>query len=134
MPFMDVQILKLDEEKRIAFGWAYLAEHGDGRLVIDKQGDFIDDPEVLETAGYNFTLQYRDAGDMHIRKSGIGHLVESMVFTPEKIEKMGLADSGIPTGWWIGFYVEDDDVWAKVQKGEYTGFSIGGKGKRQKVA
>lgn len=130
MGIMEYNILKVDEEKRIAFGWAYVSHNSDGSLVIDKQDDVIDDPAELESAAYNFTLQYRDAGDMHVRKSGVGDLVESVVFTPEKIEKMGLQDSGIPTGWWLGFYVEDEDVWSKVKKGEYTGFSIGGSGKR----
>lgn len=130
---MDVEILKLDTEKRIAFGWAYQSHTTDGKLNIDKQGDFIDDPEELETAAYNFTLHFRDAGDMHVRKSNIGSLVESVVFTPEKIEKMGLPAGSIPTGWWLGFYIDDDSTWAKVQKGTYKGFSIGGSGKRVKV-
>lgn len=133
MTDMDYRILKVDEERRTAFGWAYKSAESDGTLIIDKQGDFIDDPEELETAAYNFTLQSRDAGDMHVRKSGVGTLVESVVFTPEKIEKMGLPADSVPTGWWLGFYVEDDGVWEKVRKGEYTGFSIGGSGKRNKV-
>ncbi len=129
---MDVQILKLDEDRRIAFGWAYVSEKDD-KLVIDKQGDFVDDPEELEVAAYNFALQSRDAGDMHVRVSGIGQLVESMVFTPEKVAKMGLPSGSIPTGWWLGFYVEDDETWANVKSGKYSGFSIGGRGKREVV-
>ena len=130
---MDYRILKVDEDKRVAFGWAYKSEHADGTVIVDNQGDFIDDPEELEAAAYNFTLQYRDAGDMHVRKSGVGSLVESVVFTPDKAEKMGIPEGSVPTGWWLGFYVEDDDVWGKVKKGEYGGFSIGGSGDREKI-
>ena len=50
--------------------------------------------------------------------------------TPEKLEKMGLADDALPHGWWVGFKVNDDAQWERVKKSERTGFSIHGSGKR----
>jgi len=36
----------------------------------------------------------------------------------------------VPSGWWVGFKVQDPEVWAKVKTGERTGFSIHGHGRR----
>jgi len=37
-------------------------------------------------------------------------------------------------GWWIGFQITDEDVWQKVVSGDLKAFSIGGRGKRDKVS
>ena len=60
---------------------------------------------------------------------GFSILIESFIVTEEKRAAMGLPDS-VPTGWWVGFQVQDPEVWAKVKSGERTGFSIHGHGKR----
>jgi hypothetical protein len=135
-------IEKVDTDKRQVFGWASIAEL-DGMPVIDRQGDVIM-IEELEKAAYDYVLDSRVGGEMHqkitdggVSKASkpkqIGRMIESFVFTPEKIEKMGLPDS-TPTGWWIGFKVDDDKVWSKVKKGQYAGFSIHGVGARKKVS
>ena len=69
---------------------------------------------------------------MHER-DGVGHIVESMVFTPEKIEKLGLKPDAMPIGWWVGFKVEDDEVWEGVKSGLYKMFSIRGTGIREPI-
>ena len=38
--------------------------------------------------------------------------------------------SHMKRGWWIGFKVTDDDVWAKVKDGTYPMFSIEGEAVR----
>jgi hypothetical protein len=43
---------------------------------------------------------------------------------------MGLAKDALPVGLWVGFKIDDADVWAKVKSGEYPMFSIQGKAKR----
>lgn len=127
-------ITKLDEEKRLAFGWAYIAKDKFGNVVVDKQGDFVDDMEELEKAAYLFVNESRTGGVMHLRDGDnakrIGHLVESFVTTPEKLEKMGLP-STTEQGWWVGFRVEDDEVWQGIKDGKYKSFSIHGQGRRQ---
>ena len=57
--------------------------------------------------------------------------IESIVFTPEKIEKLGLEPDALPIGWWIGFHVGDDEVWKGVKDGTYRMFSIRGTGTRE---
>jgi hypothetical protein len=124
------EVSKVDEDKRLAFGWASIAYLPDGTLVDDKQGDVLDDVEEVEKSAYDFVVDCRDGGEMHIRK-GIGTLVESVVFTPEKIEAMGIPANTMPLGWWVGFRVSDDDVWDRIKKGDYRMFSVHGRGTRK---
>lgn len=122
---------KFDEDKRLAFGWASVIKK-DGMDVVDRQGDWIH-PEDLEDAAYRYVLSSRIGGDMHKRAGDNPHhvsdLVESIVFTDEKIAKLGLPDD-FPRGWWVGFKVHDEETWQQVKKGGRTGFSIHGRGKR----
>ena len=126
---------KTDEDKRQVFGWASVVEV-DGSPVVDRQGDWIT-PDEIEKAAYEYVVKSRVGGHQHKRtETGAFHasdMIESIVFTPEKIAKMGLPDD-FPVGWWVGYKVHDDDTWAKVKKGDITGFSIHGKGRRQQVA
>lgn len=125
------RIVKSDDEKRLAFGWANVSIKVDGEQIPDLQGDMID-TDVLEEAAYQFVELYRSGGEMHER-GGVAVLVESCVFTKEKMWAIGIPDGLIPEGWWIGFKVLDDDVWQKVKDGEYSMFSIEGEAIRQPV-
>ena len=122
------KIQKADDDKRLAFGWASASATINGETVADCVGDIID-VEELEQAAYNFVELYREGGEMHER-GGCAVLVESVIFTPEKIAAMGIPEGTVPTGWWIGFKVTDDDVWAKVKDGTYPMFSIEGEAVR----
>ena len=126
------KIQKSDDDKRLAFGWASAAANINGEIVEDCYGDIID-IEELEQAAYAFVELYREGGEMHER-GGCAVLVESIVFTPEKIAAMGIPEGTVPTGWWIGFKVTDDDVWAKVKDGTYPMFSIEGQAVRVPVS
>jgi hypothetical protein len=125
-------IAKLDEDKRQVFGWASVISKN-GVPVEDRQGDVID-PEELEKSAYEFVLKSRKGGHQHKRNGDevyhVSDMIESMVVTDEKKEAMGLPDDA-PTGWWVGFKVHDDDTWHKIKKGDVTGFSIHGRGKRK---
>ena len=128
---MDTSIAKIDDEQRLVFGWASVAKRADGATIEDSQGDIID-PGDLETAAYDFVLDFREANTMH---SGpvTGRLVESFVSTPEKLQKMGLAPDALPTAWWAGFKIDDDTAWEGVKSGRYKMFSIEGRGTREPV-
>lgn len=126
-------IEKSDNDKRLAFGWANVAIRKNGEQIIDYQGDMFD-PEDLEEAAYKYVLNFRDAGEEHLpflRKKA--KMVESVVFTKEKLQAMGLPGDALPQGWWIGFKVFDDDTWEKIKNGTYKMFSIEGTGIRQPV-
>ena len=69
---------------------------------------------------------------MHER-GGAAVLIESVVFTEEKMKAMGIPSGTLPIGWWIGFKVLDEDVWEKVKDGTYSMFSIEGEAQRVEV-
>jgi hypothetical protein len=126
----DVTVFKV-EDQRLVFGWANVAVSIDGQPIIDAHQDTID-PDTLEKAAYDYVLRFRDAGQMHSGGS-VGRLVESFMVTPEKLVAMGLAADALPVGMWVGFKIDDADVWAKVKDGTYPMFSIQGKAVREPV-
>lgn len=125
------KVTKANEDKMLAFGWASVSIDESGNQVEDWQGDMID-PEDLEQAAYQFVQFYRDGGEMHER-GGVATLIESVVFTEEKMQAMGLPPGTLPIGWWIGFQVTDPEVWQKVKDGTYSMFSIEGTATRVEV-
>jgi hypothetical protein len=132
------QITKVDTENRMVFGFFNVNKIGD-ELVEDLQQDTIE-TEELEKAAYDFVLNARIAGESHLRK-GVGNLVESMMFTYEKeqailktLEQIGIKDAQFSLGiegWWGGFQITDEEVLAKIDKGEYPMFSVGGKAEQR---
>lgn len=124
------KIMKSDDEKMLAFGWASVSMRVDGELIEDWQGDIIE-PGELEDAAYDYVRLYGEGGEMHER-GGVAVLVESAVFTEEKMAAMGIPAGTLPVGWWIGFKVTDPDVWEKVKDGTYPMFSIEGEAERVK--
>ena len=100
-------ITKVADEQQIVLGWANVSVTADGTPIEDYQHDMIE-PEELERAAYEYVLKFRDTGEGHnpkLRKKG--KLVESVVFTKEKLEAMGIPEGVVPLGWWIGFKIED---------------------------
>lgn len=122
---MTSDIVKMDEDRRMAWGWASVSEEN-GRAVVDKQGDVIDE-RALEEAAFKYVLGSRRGGVMH-EKVGVAKLVESMVFTKAKQEALGI-DLG-RVGWFVGFRIDDDEVWKRVKRGELRAFSIHGRATR----
>jgi hypothetical protein len=144
MPF---EIAKLDEAQCLVFGFANVSvskstgKGEGGEEFFDLQADSIP-PDELEKAAYEHVLEFRAANDMH---SGpvTGHLVESMVFTPDKLEKfatdpvtgkvneayLAVLKEVFPTRWWVGYKMEKGSF-AKVRSGEYKMFSIEGEADR----
>jgi len=128
------EISKVDTDKRQVFGWASVVAVN-GEPVVDRQGDLIE-PDEMERAAYEYVMKSR-TGSVEHRRDGdapfvASEMIESLVITPEKIEKMGLPED-MPIGWWVGFKVHDDKAWADVKEGKLTGFSVHGSGKRQPI-
>lgn len=118
------KIVKFDNELQIAFGWANVSVRKSGEQVVDSHKHAID-PDDLELAAYSFMLHSREGDEMHTEQVAC-RCVESFFVSPEKLEKMGLPSDALPTGWWVGFLVEDAQAWEKVKSGEYSMFSIAG--------
>ena len=122
-------IAKSNDDEQLVFGWASVSKDVHGKAPIDWQGDEIA-PEDLERAVYKFNLEFRESNDMHIPDSVNGSLVESIMFTKDKMEAMGIPEGVVPTGWWVGFKIDDPIAYQKVKSGVYKMFSIEGTGTR----
>lgn len=81
-------VMKSDDERRLVFGWANVAVRVDGEQIVDWQEDLID-PEELEKAAYEYVAEFGTAGEMH-QRGGVGRVVESVVFTKEKADALGI--------------------------------------------
>ena len=127
----DFDVAKVDDDRRLIFGWAMVAVRKGGDEVLDHQEDAIT-VDDLEVTAYDFVLEARAMGDMHdlpgraVKTGSLGTLVESIVFTDEKIAALGLPADSVDRGWWVGFHVDDDDAWRLIKSGERTMFSIQG--------
>lgn len=120
-----IPITKLDDDLRIAYGWASVCTDN-GQTVVDSQGDMIDISDMRE-AVHKF-MGNRTAGEMH-DKMGIGEIVDSLVIDKDVAKALGMPDNR--EGWFIGMKITDNDVWQKFKSGELKAFSIGGKGVRE---
>lgn len=123
-------VAKLDADQNLVFGWASISATADGTTLIDKQNDIIP-PAELESAVYDYVLEFREADEMHTQVTK-GHLIESLVTTPDKLMAMGLQPNTLPTGWWVGFKV-DPATFQAVKAGRYPMFSIEGTAERVEV-
>lgn len=127
-----IPIEKIDEEERLVFGWANVPH------PVDKSEDpkiDLQDDQIwlvdLEKAAYEYVEFSREGDEMHT-ETVKAQLVESMVFTPEKMEKMGVEWEGA-YGWWVGYRVEPD-TFEKIKSGKYKMLSIGGEATPVEVA
>ena len=128
---MEIPITKADDTRQMVFGWASVAVAKDGTPVIDLQGDVIA-IEDLEEAMYGYV---RESGELTFDHAGEtrGQLVEALVFTPDKLEKMGIPAGTVPLGAWVGYHLPEAADYAKAKDGGLLMFSIEGRGVREEV-
>lgn len=126
-----VDVSKMKDDEHLVFGWANVSINHEGQVPLDWQGD-VTAPQVLEKAAYQYVLKHRTTGEMH-QGEPVGYMVESVMFTKQKMEAMGIPEGIVPEGWWIGFYVPEDEVVAKIKDGSYKMFSIQGQAKKLKL-
>ena len=126
------EVSKMNTDLQQVFGWASVIELN-GEPVIDLQGDLMT-IETIEKAAYDYVHKSRKGGRQHQRNGEeplhVSDMIESFVLTPEKKEQMGLPAT-TPTGWWVGFQINDDDTWAAYKDGKLKEFSIHGSGTRR---
>ena len=120
----DRPVIKVDQSQQIVYGWAgqYLTESG--QPLEDLQGDVIT-PEEIEKASYEYVLEKRASGVMHEGKT-VGHIVASLVTTPDVVKAFFGPDVKVPVGWIIGVKYPDKTIFKKVVSGELSMFSIQG--------
>lgn len=116
-------VLKVDEEQRIIYGWGSVTTYK-GEVVVDREGDWIA-TDTLHKAVNNFMKGIR-VGKLNHRGEAKGTIVHSFPITKELCDALGIQSDR--EGWITGYYVEDDDLWESVKAGDYAEFSIGGRG------
>ena len=113
-------IVKTDKEKHYVTGIVYEP------MVEDAHGNFMTEEEIQKAAygyaksGYQCDLQHEFEP------------MEGACVVESWIEKSDctIGDSDIKKGTWLmTVEITDPDIWDKVEKGELTGFSMGGVGK-----
>ena len=129
---MNCNINKFYDDEQLVFGWASVSKDAKGNRPLDWHGDLID-VEDLEKAVYDFVLNFGESNEMHKANSTNGKLVESVVFTKEKMKAMGIPEGVVPEGGWVAFYIENREAYMKVKNGTYKMFSIEGSAQQLEV-
>lgn len=125
---MTFDVTKSRDDLGLVSGWANVSVNANGSIPMDWQDDIIP-PEVLEDAAINFMQDFRGSGVEH---EGVeqGCVVESIVFTKEKQQAIGIPSGCVPEGWFITVKVQDKELFKAVKEGKYKMFSIQGSAKK----
>jgi hypothetical protein len=115
------EVLKVDEEQRIIYGWASVTKVN-GELVVDHQDDVIE-TETLHKAVNKFMENVRVGKLMH-QGEQVGQIIHSFPVSKEIMDALGIQTD--KEGWITGYKVYDDNLWDDVKSGKYAAFSIGG--------
>lgn len=110
--------------KRLVFGWAMVATEkasSNNDPYVDTQNTYIPQDVILE-ASYDFMLHSRKSDDMHNEKT-VGTVIYAWPFLDGYIEPF--ATPGEKRGFSIAVSF-DQKTFDKFERGEYTGFSVGG--------
>lgn len=114
------KILKADSDSHYITGIVYEP------LVEDAHGNFMTEDEIRKSA-YWFAKNGDKVDLQHNFEQADGVSVVENYIAPSD---MTIADQKITKGTWLmTVEVNNDEIWDKVQKGEVTGFSMGGVGK-----
>ncbi|MCM3560598.1 XkdF-like putative serine protease domain-containing protein [Brevibacillus borstelensis] len=122
----DIRIAKADKAKQIVYGLVYEPD------VEDAHGDTMTAEEIEKAAhGFMERQNTHNIDKQHDLDTDKGYVVESYIAPVD----MTLGDQEIKKGSWVaGVKVTDADTWAQIEKGEITGFSMWGIGKREKIS
>lgn len=102
--------------------------------VVDAQND-VESPDEIRKAAHRFMEQYGNLGTQHTEiVTGKLRILESYVAPSDfQLDADDEASKVRKGSWVMGIRVVDDDLWTKVKKGEFTGFSIGGSAYRTEL-
>ena len=116
----DVQILKVDEDLGLVFGFAEITEQ-DGEEYFDLGGDARTEKALLG-AWTEFFKNGQVLGDMHTSADS-GDVIFAFPMTRAIAKQLDF--QGTTYGMLVGIQPSADGL-EKFKSGEYTGFSIGG--------
>lgn len=117
----EAEFYKVDEELGLVLGFGIVCTV-DGEPYFDVQGDHIPDAAMIKAAA-DFMVNSRATTEMHVESDG-GTVVFAFPLTDDIAKAFDIQTSR--TGLLIGMR-PSPEVFEKFRKGEFTGFSIGGK-------
>lgn len=115
----------------VVFGFGVVSQQkkGDGwEDYFDLQGDFIPEDVMLE-ASKEFMSGDRKALAQH-QGEQVGQIIFALPLTHDVAKALDITEYG-KTGLILGMRVDDAATLLKFASGEYSGFSLGGKIKRE---
>ena len=121
------EVTKVNSDLGLVFGYAIVSKIGNDEY-FDLHGDHIPEDVMLEAA-HDFMKGDRTALEMHGGES-VGKIVFAYPMTSDIAKSLGITVE--KTGLIIGME-PNEEVLAKFDSGEYTGFSIGGTASFQEV-
>lgn len=116
---MEAVFKSSDDDKRLVYGVVLEPDS------FDLHEDLLSF-DTIEKAAHNYLITSRVVGDNHLTKAE-AEVVESFLAPVDYTLGEELVRKG---SWVMVVKVHDDDLWQGIKKGEYTGFSIGGVGRR----
>ena len=126
----EVQLKKIDEEKRILMGAALIPNKQIYRVNEKKEEYYIFFSEnTVRKASELFLMRANQNNATYEHKDKLEGLsvVESWIIEDEKSDKSRLYGFDLPVGtWMISMKVNNDEVWGDVKEGKVKGFSIEG--------
>ena len=122
--FDEMQLVKLDKTKRIAYGVFLVPEKA------DHDGDVISEGDI-EKVAHMFLVDYRAIDEMHKKETLRADIVESAIAWEDDLSYHG---KKLKKGTWFGaIHIHDKSVWEKVEDGTYKGFSVRISGVREPI-
>jgi hypothetical protein len=126
----EVELKKIDEEKRILMGAALVPNKQIYRVNEKKEEYYIFFSEqTVRKASELFLMRSNQNNATYEHKDKLEGLsvVESWIIDDEKSDKSRLYGFDLPKGtWMISMKVNNDEVWSDVKEGKVKGFSIEG--------
>ncbi len=121
----EIRIAKTDEDKQVVLGVVYQPD------TSDAHDDQMTADEIEKAAHLFMQDQHTyNIDKQHDLDADKGYVVESYIAPCE----MTIGDQVIAKGSWVaGVKVTDADTWDSIKKGEITGFSMWGIGKREEI-
>lgn len=117
-----------DEVKKKVFGYVAVPDEADlQEEAMTKEHVEKACHSYFKNAVFN-GIKGKGVSKNHIEFEGLSHPIESCIDKGGGLmSDYGHPDDAIAGAWWVGMQL-DDEAWDQVQKGEFTGFSMGGFG------
>lgn len=116
---LDIAFVEKNDEQQLVYGIVLEPD------TVDAQNDVVKAADI-ETAAHNFMMKSQTIGKQHQEEAN-AKIVESYIAPADFM----LGAQAVKKGSWVMVTkVLDAELWQGVKKGDITGYSIGGYGKR----